>query len=389
MASEAGIFPQLLSAAVGCSADRADTYAPLIAETCDRFAINTPARIAAFLAQIGHESGAFRYTSEVWGPTPAQERYEGRADLGNTQPGDGSRFRGHGLIQTTGRYNHAKTRDALASLGCPDFEANPDALAEPRWAALSAGWYWQSHGCNELADAGAFEAITRKINGGLNGQEDRLRRWEKAKAALITGESKPAAAPPQAPRQKTTTEGEPMLPLIPLLGAILPSIAQSVPALAKLFGPQSEVSERNVKAATLAVDIVQQAVGAANAQEAAEKISSDPEAAKVAQTAIESRWHDLTEAGGGGIEGARKAEAAFIASGSKPWESPSFWALLLLLPLVYMVAGSVAGLWGYDGWPSDVRTAIATALVSLIIGGATGYYWGSTTSRNRTTPPAE
>ena len=180
-----------------------------------------------------------------------------------------------------------------------------------------------------------------------------------------------------------------MLPLIPLLGAILPSIAQSVPALAKLFGPQSEVSERNVKAATLAVDIVQQAVGAANAQQAAEKISSDPEAAKVAQTAIESRWHDLTEAGGGGIEGARKAEAAFIASGSKPWESPSFWALLLLLPLVYMVAGSVAGLWGYDGWPSDVRTAIATALVSLIIGGATGYYWGSTTSRNRTTPPAE
>lgn len=372
--------PQTLTAAIGCSADRAETYAPHIEETCERFGINTPARLAAFLAQIGHESGALRYTSEIWGPTPAQARYEGRADLGNTQPGDGPRFRGHGLIQTTGRYNHAKTRDALASLGCPDFEASSDALAEPRWASLSAGWYWQSHGCNELADAGAFEAITRKINGGINGLADRIKRWEKAKAVLAIDDA--------APRQ-TTTEVQPMLPLIPLLSAVLPTIAQSVPALAKLFGPASEVSERNVKAATLAVDIVQQAVGASNAQEAAEKISSDPTLAQAAQAAVESRWHDLTEAGGGGIDGARKAEAAFISSGSKPWESPSFWALLLLLPLVYAVVGSIAGLWGYNGWPSDVRTAIATAVVSLIIGGATGYYWGSTTSRNRSTPTAE
>ncbi len=77
--------------------------------------INTPARAAAFLAQVGHESGQLRYLREIWGPTPAQVRYEGRADLGNAQPGDGKRFMGRGLIQITGRKNYADCGAALAS----------------------------------------------------------------------------------------------------------------------------------------------------------------------------------------------------------------------------------------------------------------------------------
>jgi len=152
-----------------------------IRDACSAYSIDTPPRIAAFLAQCAHESMGFAVTTELWGPTPAQRRYEGRADLGNYEPGDGSRFRGHGLIQVTGRANHARVRDRLRKrLGAdavPDFEAYPEKLAQAPWAALSAADYWDDRNINALADAGDFKAVTRAINGGLNGYEDRLRRW--------------------------------------------------------------------------------------------------------------------------------------------------------------------------------------------------------------------
>ena len=118
---------------------------------------------------------------------PAQGRYEGRADLGNTKPGDGFRFRGRGLIQVTGRANHAAARDRLRARfggGVPDFEELPDRLAEPQWAALSAGDFWDRHGLNALADAGDFMRITKAINGGTNGYADRVARLETAKSVL-------------------------------------------------------------------------------------------------------------------------------------------------------------------------------------------------------------
>jgi hypothetical protein len=177
-------------------------------------------------------------------------------------------------------------------------------------------------------------------------------------------------------------------PLIPILAAVLPSIVQAIPALGKLFGSGSEVAERNVKAVEMAVGIVQEAVGAKNAQEAAEMVASDPAMAQTAREAVESNWHALSEAGSGGIDGARKADAAFV-NREGPWwsflRSPSFWFLTMMTPLVYLVVGSVVGLWG-GAWPSDVRAAIATAVVSLIIGGGCGYYWGQMTSRNRSQP---
>jgi putative chitinase len=150
------------------------------------YSIDTPARQAAFLAQVGHESGGLRYVRELWGPTDAQERYEGRLDLGNTQPGDGERFKGHGLIQTTGRANHAKVRDRLRERfdDVPDFEAEPESLMEPKWACLSAADYWDMHKLNVLADAGDFRRITKRINGGFNGYDDRLARWELARRTL-------------------------------------------------------------------------------------------------------------------------------------------------------------------------------------------------------------
>lgn len=376
------VTPDLLVHAMGCSATRALAFAPHLQAACDAYGITeTAERLAAFLAQIGHESGALRYTAELWGPTAAQQRYEGRRDLGNTQPGDGPRFKGRGLIQTTGRANYAAARDRLrarhGAAEVPDFEAEPEALQSPHWAAWSAADYWGWRSLNALADAGDFERITRRINGGLNGQADRLQRWERAKAALAGSPPviQPGLTPHPTPEVQT-------MPLPAILGALLPTLIESVPKLGKLFGSGSEVAERNVKAAELAMQIAQDALGARNAQEAVEIAKADPAAAAKASEAIEARWLELTEAGGDGIAGARKADAA--RSGGSWWQSPSLLVTLLLLPLVYLVVGSVVGLWG-QAWPADVRAAIATAVVSLIVGGAAGYYWGQTTSRNRST----
>lgn len=163
---------------LGISRERADYWDDWLNEAMSLYQITTKPRIAAFLAQVGHESGRLKYVAELWGPTATQRRYEGRKDLGNIYPGDGSRFRGHGLIQTTGRYNHKRVTQRLRArfptLGVPDFEAEPKKLTLPRWAALSAADYWDMIGGNQMADAGQFKLLTKRINGGYNGYQDRL-----------------------------------------------------------------------------------------------------------------------------------------------------------------------------------------------------------------------
>lgn len=140
------------------------------------FEINNSAREAAFIAQVAHESGEFRYVREI----ASGEDYEGRADLGNTEPGDGVRFRGRGLVQITGRSNYAACSAALGV----DFLSEPSLLENYQYAARSAGWFWQSRGLNDLADKGDFKLITKRINGGYNGFKDRVMYWERAKAVL-------------------------------------------------------------------------------------------------------------------------------------------------------------------------------------------------------------
>jgi putative chitinase len=140
------------------------------------FSINTPKRMAAFLAQVAHESGSLRYVREI----ASGAAYEGRRDLGNNQPGDGRRFRGRGLIQVTGRANYESCGKALRL----DLIERPELLENPIEACRSAAWFWSTHGCNELADAGEFGAITRKINGGLTHQKERLALYGIAKRAL-------------------------------------------------------------------------------------------------------------------------------------------------------------------------------------------------------------
>lgn len=359
--------PQILAEAWGCPIAVAMKWADPLSAACAFYGIDTPARLAAFLAQTGHESGGGRYVAELWGPTPAQARYEGRVDLGNAQPGDGARFKGHGLIQTTGRYNHARVRDRLRERfpAVPDFEADPEALTDPQWAALSAADYWDDKGLNALADNGDFERITRRINGGLNGQADRLARWERTRRALATPATKPITVTPSK---------EPTMPLPLILGALLPSIIEAIPKLGKLFGSGSEVAERNVKAAELAVSIVQEAVGARNAQEAAEMVAADPASATLAIKAVEDRWFDLTEAGGG-IEGARKADVAFMAAGGNPLKSPAFVIslVLIMMPLMLLVDVFYAHPGSYD---TALRTQIVTAIL-LVISIVGGFWLGS------------
>lgn len=172
--------PQDLAHATGARIDRATTFLPYIEAAMAEFDISTRERQAAFLAQIGHESGGLHWLVELWGPTPAQERYEGRKDLGNTQPGDGYRYRGRGLIQITGRANYTECGTALGA----DLVNEPEKLGEPELACRSAAWFWDERGLNELADAGDFQTITKRINGGLNGYADRVARHEAALDAL-------------------------------------------------------------------------------------------------------------------------------------------------------------------------------------------------------------
>jgi putative chitinase len=160
--SQAGVFVSALNTAM------------------QHYQIIGPKRMAAFIAQIGHESGQLQFVREIWGPTPAQAKYEGRADLGNTVKGDGSRYRGRGLIQITGRANYVACGEALGL----DLANQPELLELPQHAAMSAAWFWKQKGLNDLADKDQFNTITRRINGGLNGLQDRLEIWTRARAVL-------------------------------------------------------------------------------------------------------------------------------------------------------------------------------------------------------------
>lgn len=158
------------------SARRLESFVEPFNDAMREFGIDTPMREACFVAQIAHESGEFRYVREL----ASGDAYEGRQDLGNTEPGDGRKFRGRGLIQITGRYNYRDCGDALGV----DLLTDPELLEGTVLACRSAAWFWSDRGLNALADKKDFRAITRKINGGLNGYSDRLMYWERAKQTI-------------------------------------------------------------------------------------------------------------------------------------------------------------------------------------------------------------
>ena len=171
------IMPTLTSA-------KRQQYLPFLNAIMPMYEIDSPLREAAFLAQIAHESGELKFWEEIWGPTAAQKRYEPPSDLaarlGNTQAGDGKRYKGRGPIQITGRSNYRKY-GALLGL---DLEGNPALAATNQTGLQVAGEYWKSNGLNELADIPDFTSITKRINGGLNGQASREKYYARAKQVL-------------------------------------------------------------------------------------------------------------------------------------------------------------------------------------------------------------
>lgn len=156
-----------------------DLYYPLIVSLKDHYQVNTPLRLAHFLSQVGHESLSFTYSEEI----ASGSAYEGRVDLGNTERGDGVRFKGRGLIQLTGRSNYeAYGRHIGVDLLK---KGNEELVAKvPRYAVGVAFWFWQKRNLNRYADADDIHAITRRVNGGFNGLEERIYYLQRAKFFL-------------------------------------------------------------------------------------------------------------------------------------------------------------------------------------------------------------
>ncbi len=148
---------------------RIATFIQPINDALSRFSILTPRRIAAFLAQCAHESTELLYMREL----ASGNAYEGRADLGNTEPGDGPKYKGGGLIEITGRYNYVSCGQAIGV----DLVGQPDLIEIPENACMASAWFWKTHGLNELADENKFGTICHKVNGGYNGIDQRLQYW--------------------------------------------------------------------------------------------------------------------------------------------------------------------------------------------------------------------
>ncbi|WP_036665006.1 glycoside hydrolase family 19 protein [Paludibacterium yongneupense] len=167
------IGTNLIAAGTGCTPAAAVKYQAALSAAADKFQINTARRLAAWLANVGHESGGLVYAAEIWGPTALQQHYDARVDLGNTRPEavriarfhgstPGRWWRGHGWIQTTGYDNHLAAGQALGL----DLLNHPELLSIPEHAAMSAAQFFSTHGCNTLADAGDFDGVCDEINRG-------------------------------------------------------------------------------------------------------------------------------------------------------------------------------------------------------------------------------
>jgi predicted chitinase len=155
---------------------RLDAHLPYIALALEKAAIDTPLRIAAFMAQLAHESAEFRYMEEL----ADGSAYEGREDLGNVMPGDGVKYKGHGPIQITGRANHMVCGQALKL----DLVNYPRLICLPQNGTASACWFWNSKQLSKLADREWFRVTTRIINGGFNGWNDRLQYYQRNREIL-------------------------------------------------------------------------------------------------------------------------------------------------------------------------------------------------------------
>ena len=209
----------------------------VLATTLDRYAINTPLRIAHFLGQTCHESAGYRTTEEF----ASGDEYEGRIDLGNTMPGDGRRYKGRGLIQLTGRANY-KTLGNTLDL---PLEAEPARAAAPVLSLTVACEFWKANKINPLCDADDLDRVTRRINGGTNGIDERRQFTSRAKNAIarlqglqLSGQQVPAGKKSDAmPVLHRGSTGNAVVELQKRLRKLFPSLA-----IDGDFGPATEVA---------------------------------------------------------------------------------------------------------------------------------------------------
>jgi len=266
----------------------------------------------------------------------------------------------------------SRTWDECAkALALPDF--SPDSQD------LAAVFLIRRRGALPDALAGRLDAAIAKcakewasLPGSPYGQPTRTLKQAHATYAQAGGAL--AGTEPASP--------EADMPIPAIVAALLPVLTSAVPELVKLIKPDSEAANKNAEIAAKAFEVAQQAIGAANAQDVAERIQSDPQAAQAVRQAVQDRWYELAEVGGG-IAAAREADRAAGIAGLRAWHSPSFWVALMLLPLVYLLVMSMIGLVGTATWSDDVRAGLSGSIISAIIGGLVGYYYGQTTTRNR------
>lgn len=189
-----------LATVLDCDFKHAQTWEEALNKAMSQFSITTPLRQCAFLANVSHESGRLVYVKELWGPTVDQKGYERdfkaawpptgsdkinrkAYGLGNSNAGDGLRFRGRGPIQVTGRANYARARDNLAKVlglvNVPNFEIVPEKMELPSWGAMCAAEFWSRNKLNDYADTDDFQAVCGIINtGSAHTPTSRIRGWD-------------------------------------------------------------------------------------------------------------------------------------------------------------------------------------------------------------------
>lgn len=368
------ITAELLRAIMPRAGARADEYAPLLEAARVQWVGDDWHHVAMWLAQIAHESGELRYVLELADGTA----YEGRRDLGNTEPGDGPRFRGRGLLQVTGRYNYQRAGEAM---GLPLLD-RPALLEQPAHAAASAGWVWRSHGLGPLCDApDPLTAVTRRLNGGLNGLEARRQYYVRALAAMKGVQqvaevpAGPAPSPPlprEAPAEPQPHPSVGEEPMAPFITAAIPALLEAAPALIRVFG-KTPTAERNAKAAEAVAEIAIKATGGANVQDAVERLR-DPEARAAFQAQVQASWFDLVGSSEATVHAARNFAREWD-EGRLIFGQLRFIELLSLLFLIVAAGGGYMVLAGE--YPPELKGAVITL---ILIGGFTGvkeFWFGS------------
>lgn len=320
--------------------------------------------VAMFVAQCAHESDHFKTTTEY----ASGAAYEGRKDLGNTEPGDGRKFKGRGYIQLTGRSNYAK---AEAYFGV-DFLEHPERVAEPEWAAKVSAWFFTVFAKVDGLD---ITRATKRINGGLNGIKQRTEFYSLAKKFL---EQTPTASEVIQAKDES---------MDPFTITAVTSLIKEVPDLIRIFGKDGENTERNAQVAEKVVDIAKAITGEPTAQGAVQAVQADPEVRQAVQKSIRESWMELTEVGGG-VNEARKFAVSIQNSPYAHVVAVVSYAGLGLIGFANLVVFLALGIAIVTDHKSiDQMFQMASTLVQADIGASLivfGFWLGSSVQKSRT-----